>query len=136
MRRNGEALRVRWWWTAPLLAVAVACGSGEEEPRPSGPSMAAPPPIENHAENAAPVVESLSLNPDGPLPGGGLPMVPEGSDPASAIVRNLDAFPGGYAVVSPGASRAQAYKKPPPAVLAAGCRRDVSAQHHSGSKRS
>jgi hypothetical protein len=69
MRRNGEALRVRWWWTAPLLAVAVACGSGEEEPRPSGPSMAAPPPIENQAGNTAPVVESISLNPDSPLPG-------------------------------------------------------------------
>ncbi len=31
--------------------------------------MAAPPPVEEHAENAAPVVESLVLNPPDPLPG-------------------------------------------------------------------
>lgn len=69
MRRNDDALRVRWWWAAPLLGLAVACGSGEETPRPSGPSMAAPPPLEDHAKNAAPVVESVTLNPPNPLPG-------------------------------------------------------------------
>ena len=67
MRRNDHGLRV--WLTAPLLGLAVACGGGEEEPRPSGPSMVAPPPAEDPDENTAPVVESVALNPRNPLPG-------------------------------------------------------------------
>jgi hypothetical protein len=69
MRRNDHALRVWWWWMAPMLAVALACGSAEETPRPSGTAMAAPPPVEENEENAAPVVESIALNPPTPLPG-------------------------------------------------------------------
>ena len=80
MRRNGDALRA-WWWAAPLLALAVACGSSEEKPRPSGSSMAAPPPIEKDAENAAPVVESILLNPRNPLPGTPVEANVEARDP-------------------------------------------------------
>jgi len=69
MRRNDDALRVWWWWSAPLLALALACGSADEKPQPSGSALAAPPPVEEHEENAAPVVESIQLNPRDPLPG-------------------------------------------------------------------
>ena len=66
MRRNHHGLRV--WWTAPLLGLAVACGGGEEAPRPSGPAMEGAPRVEQRDENAAPVVESVVLNPRRPLP--------------------------------------------------------------------
>ena len=68
MRSNRDALH-SGWWAAPLLALALACGGGEETPRSSGPAMAAPPAIQEHQENAAPVVESIALNPPTPLPG-------------------------------------------------------------------
>lgn len=80
MRRN-DALRVCWWWTAPLLALALACGSGEEKPRPSGSALAAPPKVEEHEENAAPVVESILLNPRNPLPGTPVEANVEARDP-------------------------------------------------------
>ena len=67
MRRSGRALRV--WWMCPLLGLALACGGTEQTPQPSGSSMAAPPSVETRDENAAPVVERLSLNPRLPLPG-------------------------------------------------------------------
>ncbi len=67
MRRNHHGLRVLW--AAPLLGLAVACGGGEETPRPSGPAMLAPAQVEELANNRAPVVESVTLNPSDPLPG-------------------------------------------------------------------
>jgi ADP-heptose:LPS heptosyltransferase len=71
------------------------------------------------------LVRGLGL-PTRPLPDGDLPMVEVGAEEADAIVRELPALPGGFAVVSPGASRRQAYKKPPPELLAAACRRLAS----------
>jgi hypothetical protein len=43
--------------------------------------MAAPPPLEDHAENAAPVVESVALNPRNPLPGAAVEANVEARDP-------------------------------------------------------
>jgi hypothetical protein len=79
MRRNDHALRI--WWMAPLLGLAVACGSGEQAPQPSGSPMSAPPRIENREQNAAPVVERLSLNPRNPLPGTAVQATVEIRDP-------------------------------------------------------
>jgi hypothetical protein len=67
MRSNDGALHARWW-VAPLLVLAMACGGTEETPRPSGPPMAAPPPVEKEEQNSAPVIESIALNPRSPLP--------------------------------------------------------------------
>jgi ADP-heptose:LPS heptosyltransferase len=64
------------------------------------------------------LVRALGL-PDGPLPAADLPLARAGAAAAGRIV----AAPGGpgpdYAVINPGASAAQAYKKPPAALLAA-----------------
>jgi len=57
-----------------------------------------------------------------PLPPADLPLAGRGRDEAAAALGAL--APGraeAYAVVAPGASRRQAYKKPPPEVLAAAC---------------
>jgi len=80
MRRNGDAQRV-WWWAAPLLALALACGSSDEKPRPSGPSMAAPAKVQKDEDNAPPVVESILLNPRSPLPGTAVEASVEVRDP-------------------------------------------------------
>ena len=58
---------------------------------------------------------------DQPLPGGDLPLVRRGSEEAGALLRELSLARGGYAVISPGASRSQSYKRPPSALLAAAC---------------
>jgi ADP-heptose:LPS heptosyltransferase len=68
------------------------------------------------------LVRGLGL-PVRPLPAGGLPMVDAGREAAEQIVRLLPAHVEGYAVLSPGASLQQAYKKPPTEMLAAACRR-------------
>jgi ADP-heptose:LPS heptosyltransferase len=68
------------------------------------------------------LVRSLGL-PVAPLPPLDLPLVAQGREAAETIVATLAQRPDGFAVVSPGASRAQAYKKPPLEILAAGCRR-------------
>ena len=75
------------------------------------------------------LVRALGI-PDAPLPDAGLPMLSAGHERASEIVGEL--FEGReYAVISPGASAAQAAKKPPSSVLSAACRtlagRDVGA---------
>lgn len=67
------------------------------------------------------LVRALGL-PDGPLPDGGLPLVEAGTDRANRLLRDLVPEAPAFAVVSPGASRAQAYKKPPVELLAAACR--------------
>jgi ADP-heptose:LPS heptosyltransferase len=59
---------------------------------------------------------------DGPLPDGGLPMVRRGESEARSLRRAAGVAPGGYGVLSPGASQSQVYKKPPVALLAAACR--------------
>jgi ADP-heptose:LPS heptosyltransferase len=59
--------------------------------------------------------------PDSPLPGGDLPMVETGRDAAAEVVSTLDDPSAGLAVLSPGASAAQAYKRPPAPLLAAAC---------------
>jgi hypothetical protein len=80
MRRN-DALRVWWWWTAPLLALGLACGSSDEKPQPSGAALVAPVKVEKDGENAAPVVESIQLNPRNPLPGAPIEANVEARDP-------------------------------------------------------
>lgn len=79
MRGSGRALRA--WWMCLLLGLAVACGETEQTPQPSGSSMAAPPSVETRDENAAPVVERLSLNPHHPLPGTAVEANAEVRDP-------------------------------------------------------
>ncbi len=64
------------------------------------------------------LVRSLGL-PDSPLPDGGLALVERGREPAGRVIGSLLARGQPYAVLSPGASARQSYKKPPPALLAA-----------------
>jgi ADP-heptose:LPS heptosyltransferase len=66
------------------------------------------------------LVRSLGID-DQPLPDGGLPLVEQGADEAGAVLEGLGTAPGRYGVLSPGASRAQAYKKPPTELLVAAC---------------
>jgi ADP-heptose:LPS heptosyltransferase len=58
---------------------------------------------------------------DNPLPDGALPLVGRGAQKASEVMAGLDLDRRHFAVLSPGASRAQAYKKPPATLLAAAC---------------
>lgn len=57
-----------------------------------------------------------------PLPHAGLPLTPAQSRAALEIVRRWTGAGEPYAIVSPGASSRQAYKKPPTALLAAAIR--------------
>lgn len=66
------------------------------------------------------LIRALGL-PDGPLPDAGLPLVEAGSASAARIVAGpLADAP--FALINPGASVAQAFKKPPAQLLAAACR--------------
>jgi ADP-heptose:LPS heptosyltransferase len=58
---------------------------------------------------------------NGPLPDCGLPLVEHGAGTAAAVLDEIGSGPGGYGVLSPGASRAQAYKKPPAGLLVGAC---------------
>jgi heptosyltransferase-1 len=60
--------------------------------------------------------------PDGPLPDGGLPHTVAAVRGARSLVSRVTGNDGPYAILAPGASRAQAYKKPPAALLAAAAR--------------
>jgi len=68
------------------------------------------------------LIRALNI-PDHPLPDGGLPLVEAGAREAATLLAELGNPAGGVAVISPGASSAQAGKKPPPDLLAAACRR-------------
>jgi len=59
----------------------------------------------------------------GPLPQLELPLASRGAVSAAAVLREALPEAAGYAIVNPGASRAQQHKKPPAALLAAACRR-------------
>jgi len=67
------------------------------------------------------LVRALGL-PDAPLPDAGLSIGASEAHAAEAIVASLAAGSGGYAVLNPGASRRQAYKKPPARLFAAAAR--------------
>lgn len=58
----------------------------------------------------------------GALPPCALPLVERGRGPARAALDRLELEPGAYAVVAPGASARQAYKRPPAGLLAAAAR--------------
>lgn len=58
-----------------------------------------------------------------PLPGAALPMVAAGGPAAERIAAGLDCGREGFALISPGASARQAYKKPPAELLVAACER-------------
>jgi len=60
--------------------------------------------------------------PDTPLPRSELPLVARGAPQARGTLAAVGAAGSPYSIVSPGASAAQAYKKPPPELLAAACR--------------
>ena len=68
------------------------------------------------------LVRALGL-PTAPLPSSGLALPAGGREAATRIVAGLKAGPGGFAVISPGASRLQAYKRPPADLLGAAARR-------------
>ena len=57
--------------------------------------------------------------PDGPLPLGDLPLARAGVAAANRVVAETCGSSGVFAVINPGASVAQAYKKPPAALLSA-----------------
>ena len=61
--------------------------------------------------------------PDQPLPTGDLPLAEKGRSAAADVRTEIDCADRPFAVISPGASRSQAYKKPPPALVSAACRR-------------
>ena len=67
------------------------------------------------------LIRALGI-PDSPLPGGDLPLVETGRAAAAEVVATLTDSPGGLAVLSPGASASQTYKRPPASLLAAACR--------------
>lgn len=67
------------------------------------------------------LIRALGI-PDSPLPGGDLPLVEAGRQAAAEAVSTLGDSRAGLAVLSPGASEAQAYKRPPAPLLAAACR--------------
>ena len=67
------------------------------------------------------LVGALGL-PRHPVPSAGLAIADDDEGAAQAIVRGLAPAGGGYAIVNPGASRKQAFKKPPAALLAAAAR--------------
>jgi ADP-heptose:LPS heptosyltransferase len=67
------------------------------------------------------LVRALGL-PDAPLPGGALPLVQRGAGAAREVRQRLSIAGSRVAVVSPGASVSQAYKKPPAALLVEACR--------------
>jgi ADP-heptose:LPS heptosyltransferase len=67
------------------------------------------------------LVRALGL-PDGPLPGGALPLVASGEALADEVTASLPRATRGFAVISPGASVKQAYKRPPVSLLAGACR--------------
>ena len=61
--------------------------------------------------------------PDHPLPTGDLPLAEEGREAAAGVLAEIDCANRPFAVISPGASRSQAYKKPPAPLVSAACRR-------------
>ena len=67
------------------------------------------------------LIRALGI-PDSPLPDGALPMVETGQAAAAEVLSSIDPSPAGLAVLSPGASVAQAYKRPPAPLLADACR--------------
>ena len=68
------------------------------------------------------LVRALGL-PDAPLPDGGLAIPETAVTAARAIAApSVGEPPGAYAVIAPGVSRRQAYKKPPAGLLAAAAR--------------
>jgi ADP-heptose:LPS heptosyltransferase len=64
------------------------------------------------------LVRALGL-PDVPLPVGDLPLAQAGRSAASRIIEDTCRATARFAVINPGASAAQAYKKPPASLLAA-----------------
>lgn len=67
------------------------------------------------------LVRALGL-PDHPLPAGDLPLVAAGRESATTIIREWLKAPPAFAVIAPGASQAQAHKRPPTALLSAASR--------------
>jgi hypothetical protein len=74
---------------AVFVGVTLALACGGEEPQPSGAPLARAPlaPAEERAENEAPVVERLVLNPPAPLPGQQIEARVEASDPDGDPIR-------------------------------------------------
>lgn len=68
------------------------------------------------------LVRALGIEP-GPLPAVELPLAAAGARPAGRLLAELGLDRRPFAVVNPGASRAQAHKKPPGGLLAAAARR-------------
>lgn len=69
------------------------------------------------------LVRALEIDVPRTLPPCGLPAVDAGAADAAAVLEVAGIGDGPFAVLSPGASAAQAYKKPPPGLLAAVCDR-------------
>ncbi len=68
------------------------------------------------------LIRALGI-PDQPLPVGELPLARDGAAEARRIAEEICGASASLAVIAPGVSAAQAHKKPPPALLAAACRR-------------
>jgi len=73
------------------------------------------------AERNLDLLRALGI-PDAPLPPPYLPLADAGLAGAKSVLEVMGSRPG-YAILSPGASVSQAYKKPPASLLAAACRR-------------
>ena len=70
-------------------SLALGC-SGEEAPRPSGAPMAAVPTAPAPSgENRVPVISSVRLDPDEPLPGGRVHAVVQATDPVGGETAEL-----------------------------------------------
>jgi len=67
------------------------------------------------------LIRALGI-PDSPLPDAALPLVETGQSAAAEVTAALRDSPAGLAVLSPGVSASQAYKRPPAPLLADACR--------------
>lgn len=77
-----------WGAGAAGVALLLACGGSEEKPQPSGaPMSGAPPAAAASGPNRPPVVERVRLEPDEPIPGGGVRALVQASDPDGNPVR-------------------------------------------------
>jgi ADP-heptose:LPS heptosyltransferase len=114
------------WMSGAPVRLGYAGHQGKEGNRwltthrvPAGPRRR--PRIERNLD----LVRALGL-PEGPLPVGDLPLARVGGLAARRLVAATCGDTASFAVINPGASAAQAYKKPPPALLAAAAGRLAS----------
>lgn len=84
-------MRVEEWrriFAALVVLPALACGSAEEPRQPSGPAMTgARAPAQPSAEERAPTIERVRIEPEEPIPGGRVRALVEANDRSGGPIR-------------------------------------------------